>query len=219
MWSGYVMQLAQPEDLSFGSSDTTAIVDELEIFESGPFAPFQNGGVVTYTTPCVYFPPTATMRASVEAMLTALQQAPTGNATAMGSYSLPDAASEAEGKMEQATMKIRLNLTSQEVTFSLYAGEAPIVTAGYTLAPAPTEDEGRRLNFVREIPRDMRGYVVPWHRTSKLATADTLTSKHLGSKVFAWTDQPSSLALVPYHTASGSSSSTGLNLNQVVLRL
>ena len=41
MWSGYVMQLSQPEDLSFGSSDTNAIVDELEIFESGPFAPFQ----------------------------------------------------------------------------------------------------------------------------------------------------------------------------------
>ena len=83
------MQLAQPEDLSFGSSDTSAIVDELEIFESGPFAPFQNGGVVTYTTPCVYLPPTATMRASVEAMLTALQQAPTGTGKRRGLPCLP----------------------------------------------------------------------------------------------------------------------------------
>ena len=175
---------------------------------------------MTFTTPCVYFSQSATMRASVEAMLAALQQAPTGNASAMASYSLPAAASEAQGKMEQATMKVRFNLTSQEVSFSLYAGE---VEGGSTLvamlAPTLLEGGGRRLNFVREVPRDMGGFVVPWHRTSKLAMADTLTTKHLGSKVFSWTAQANSLALVPYHTASGSSSSTGLNLNQVLLRL
>ena len=65
----------------------------------------------------------------------------------------------------------------------------------------------------------MGGYVVPWHRTSKLATADSLTTKHLGSKVFEWSRQAGTLALVPLHTASGRNSSTGLNLNQVVLRL
>ena len=79
--------------------------------------------------------------------------------------------------------------------------------------------DGRRLNFLREITREMGGYVVPWHRTSKLATADSLTTKHLGSKVFEWSRQAGTLALVPLHTASGRNSSTGLNLNQVVLRL
>ena len=36
LWSGYVMQLSQPEDLSFGTTFTNTIVDELEVFESGP---------------------------------------------------------------------------------------------------------------------------------------------------------------------------------------
>ena len=36
LWSGYVMQLSQPEDLSFGTTNTNTIVDELEVFESGP---------------------------------------------------------------------------------------------------------------------------------------------------------------------------------------
>ena len=217
VWSGYVMQLSQAEDLTFGSDNTNKIIDELEVFESGPFAPFQDGGVVTFTTPCVYFPPTPTMKASVKAMLDALQQAPVGDASAMEDYVFPTTASEAQGRMEKAKLKVRFNLTSQEVAFSLYAGEAPIATAGYELAP--TLVEGRRLNFIRELPQNMGGYLVPWHRSSQLATAETLSIKHLSSKVFSWTDQTNSLSLIPYHTASGSSSSSGLNLNQVVLRL
>ena len=219
LWSGYVMQLSQREDGSIDASNTKTITDELEVHESGPFAPFQDGGVVTFTTPCVYFPPSSTMRASVETMLAALQQAPRGNASAMEGFHLPAGSGEAKGAMEQATMKIRFNLTSQEVRFSLYAGEAPAAAAVVTQSLNLRVADGRRLNFVREIPREMGGYVVPWHRTSKLATADSLTTKHLGSKVFEWKNQAGSLALVPFHTASGRSSTTGLNLNQVVLRL
>jgi hypothetical protein len=220
LWSGYVMQLSQAEDLSIGSTNTDTIVDELEVFESGPFAPFENGGVVSFTTPCVYFPPTQTMKASVEAMLNALQQAPIDNASAMASYDLPAAGGEAQGKMEQATLIVNFNLTSQEVAFALYAGEATAVCAqSGCYAPAPDLTERRRrLGPRREIPQSAGGYLVPWHRTSKLATANTLTTKHLGSKVFAWTDQ-GSLTLVPYHTATGSSSASSLNLNQVALRL
>jgi len=226
LWSGYVMQLSQREDGAIDSSNTKTITDELEVHESGPFAPFQDGGVVTFATPCVYFSPgvprSPTMRASVQAMLDALQNAPQGNASAMEGFQLPPSASEAVGAMEQATMKIRFNLTSQEVRFSLYASEAPaaaaVVTQSLDLSDLSAGD-GRRLNFLREITRDSGGYVVPWHRTSKLATADSLTTKHLGSKVFEWRRQAGTLALVPFHTASGSSSSTGLNLNQVVLRL
>lgn len=47
VWSGYVMQLSQAEDLTFSSDNTNKIIDELEVFERGPFAPFQDGGVVT----------------------------------------------------------------------------------------------------------------------------------------------------------------------------
>ena len=54
LWHGYVMQLAQPVDPTPGSTNKAKIMDELEVFESGLFAPMENGGTIDLQSPCWY---------------------------------------------------------------------------------------------------------------------------------------------------------------------
>lgn len=203
LWHGYVMQLAQPVDPTPGSTNKAKIMDELEVFESGLFAPMENGGTIDLQSPCWYWPQ-STERSSIESLLET--QDP----------NLDESRAAWDAK-QTATLYIKFNLTSQQSTFAMFSGKEPTVESAFDLEPP-----GRRLQYVKEIPGGEGGYLVPLQRYSPRETkeeAETTSMQRTGTQIFEWNSVPGSLSLVPYHVTSGSGSDTTVNLNKVALRL
>jgi hypothetical protein len=197
------MQLAQPVDPTPGSTNKAKIMDELEVFESGLFAPMENGGTIDLQSPCWYWPQ-STERSSIESFL----ETQDPNA---------DESRDAWDAKQTATLYVKFNLTSQQSTFAMFSGKEMTVESAFDLEPP-----GRRLQYVKEIPGGEGGYLVPLQRYSPRETkeeAETTSMQRTGTQIFEWNSVPGSLSLVPYHVTSGSGSDTTVNLNKVALRL
>jgi len=231
IWSGYVFHLVQNNTFTGASAE-----DELDCFENSLFAPLSNGGVLSFSAPCMYFPGNVTT-AQIRALVTELDE------NGVDATLSAEADMAARQATEDAQLKIAFNITSQEITYALIVSELNEVGSTDSLPMSrrlyqmddllgePTlgvpgvhtkSGGGRRLSIVKELSREAGGYLVPWKRTSSREAADTATTTKPGTTIFDWASTGGELTIEANHIANGYTGLAGTtqtSLQQAAFRL
>lgn len=231
IWTGYVFHLIQNNPFTGASAE-----DELDCFENSIFAPLSNGGILSFSAPCLYFPSNVTTD-QISALLAELDE------SGMEATLSAEAETAARQAKEDAQLKIAFNMTSQEITYALIVSETADTASTDSLPLSrrlhqmddllgePTlgvpgvhtkSGGGRRLSFVRELSRDVGGHLVPWKRSSSRETADTLITTKPGATIFDWSSLGGDLTIEPRHIANGYTGVAGTtqtSLQQAAFRL